>query len=73
MTAPNGVEVSGLGAVGIYIPQWSTDANGYFTGTHTDGASVTNWTTGTNTYAIQLDCTHNVDNRHTAGTEAGGP
>jgi hypothetical protein len=66
---PNGVGVQGLGPIGMFIPGWSQDANMYLTGTQTDGASITVWTTGTASYSIQLHCTHNVDNRYTPSTE----
>jgi hypothetical protein len=78
-TVPNGVAIpTGLQpfGIGIYIPNISSiaapDGNeSYVTGTQTDGASVTNWNTGTTDYSIQLVCTHNVDHRTTLGIQAG--
>jgi len=66
-TVPSGVDPTGLGPIGLYIPLGSvlTDSNDYVTGTKTDGASATNWTTGTNTYTISLNCTHNASKRYT--------
>ena len=60
---PPGVDVAGLGPVGISIIHPLTDQNNFFVGSETEDTSVTNWTAGTNTYTIYLHCTHNTDER----------
>ena len=62
-TVPDGVDVAGLGPIGISIIHPLTDQNKFFTGSETEDSSVTNWTLGTNTYTIYLHCTHNTDER----------
>jgi hypothetical protein len=60
---PLGVEVAGLGPIGIYIPG-ILDSGDYSAGTKTEGAVATNWTvTGTNTYTVYLHCTDNTTER----------
>jgi hypothetical protein len=63
---PNGIEIAGLGPIGVSISGDNRDSNDYTIGTLTGGdySSVTNWTGGTNTYTIYLHCTHNIDNRY---------
>jgi hypothetical protein len=54
---PDGVEIRGLGAIGVYIPNV---LYGYLHGpeaTSTSGASATNWTFGSASYQIILHCT----------------
>jgi hypothetical protein len=62
-SVPPGVDVAGLGPVGISIIHPLTNTDNFFTGSETEDSSVTNWTTGTNTYTIYLHCTHNTDER----------
>ena len=60
---PLGVDVTGLGPIGIYIPL-ILDSADYSAGTKTEQAVATNWTlTGTNTYAVNLHCTDNDSER----------
>jgi hypothetical protein len=66
-TLPNGVEVQGLGPVGVSIIQHSTSnelyySTGHFyaTGTLTDVSSATNWTLGSNSYRVILHCTNDA-------------
>lgn len=63
---PNGIEIAGLGPIGVSISGDNRDSNDFTIGTLTGGdySSVTNWTGGTNTYTIYLHCTHNIDNRY---------
>jgi Ca2+-binding RTX toxin-like protein len=55
---PRGVEVKGLGPIGVSITGVSTDPGGRANGTLTGGtdSSATNWTTGTASYEIVLHC-----------------
>jgi hypothetical protein len=54
-----GVEVVGLGPVGVSISGASFDRDGFSVGTLTGfpNSSATNWTLGTNSYKVILHCT----------------
>ena len=58
---PKGVEIRGLGPIGVYIPYASFAATSSTTeratGTET-GGSATNWRSGTNAYRVVLHCTY---------------
>jgi hypothetical protein len=59
-TVPWGVEVLGLGPIGVSISGYSIiESSWLVTGTTTGGfaSSATNWTTGTNSYKVKLHCT----------------
>ena len=61
---PRGVEVQGLGPIGVSIEaKWTLEFTpnsfslaGYPTGTLRDGSSATNWTLGTAAYRVILHC-----------------
>jgi hypothetical protein len=57
-TVPDGVEISGLGDIGVYIPNALYGYSGRPEATSTDGASATNWTFGSASYQIILHCTN---------------
>jgi RTX calcium-binding nonapeptide repeat (4 copies) len=69
---PHGVGVLGLGPIGMSITGFKTTkvttsdgiTSGYTTGTDTGfpNSSATNWTTGTNSYQVQLHCTSSTAN-----------
>jgi hypothetical protein len=63
-SVPFGVEIAGLGPIGVSIQETLSDPDGYVTGTGTAKASATNWTTGTATYTVYLHCTDNTDERY---------
>jgi hypothetical protein len=63
-SVPFGVEIAGLGAIGVSIQETLSDTNGYVTGTGTVNASATNWTFNTDTYTVYLHCTDNTDERY---------
>lgn len=65
----NGVEVQGLGPIGVSILRVSdttalyhSTGHLYATGTETDASSATSWTTGSASYHVVLHCTN--DARH---------
>ena len=68
---PHGVGVLGLGPIGVSITGIRTTdvttsldiTSIYTTGTYTGvpNSSATNWTTGTNSYQLQLHCTSDTD------------
>ena len=63
-TLPNGVEIQGLGPIGVYLrPKRTLQFTGinfqladYSTGTLRDGSSATNWTVGSASYRVILHC-----------------
>jgi RTX calcium-binding nonapeptide repeat (4 copies) len=67
---PKGVEVAGLGPIGVSITGRLTVSGGIFglsshaAGTRTGGAnsSATSWSLDTNSYQVKLHCAKNVDN-----------
>lgn len=66
-TLPKGVEVQGLGPVGVSIIQHSTNNDLYYstghfyaTGTVTDVSSATNWNLGSSSYRVILHCTNDA-------------
>jgi RTX calcium-binding nonapeptide repeat (4 copies) len=67
---PRGVEVTGLGPIGVSITGKLTVSGGflnltsYAAGTRTGGASssATSWSLDSNSYQVKLHCTSNVDN-----------
>lgn len=62
-TVPGGVEVNGLGPIGIYIPRTrDVPSNLGYTpgGTLRDSSSATNWTIGSASYQVVLHCTSNA-------------
>jgi hypothetical protein len=63
-SVPFGVEIGGLGPIGVSIQGTLSDSAGYVTGTRIEGSVATNWTTGTATYTVYLHCTDNVDERY---------
>jgi hypothetical protein len=63
-SVPFGVEIAGLGPIGVSIQGTLSDSDGYVTGTRIEGSSATNWTDGTNTYTVYLHCTDNTDERY---------
>jgi hypothetical protein len=56
---PHGVEVLGLGPIGVYIPS-TLRSEGYHFGTRTGDAVATNWTKGTASYTVVLHCTRDI-------------
>jgi hypothetical protein len=56
---PHGVEVLGLGPIGVYIPS-TLRSEGYHFGTRTRDSIATNWTHGTASYAVVLHCTRDI-------------
>jgi RTX calcium-binding nonapeptide repeat (4 copies) len=65
-TLPRGVEVVGLGPIGVYIGDVSITGANFATGTRNGSgdlipsAGATNWAFGTNSYRVQLHCTTNI-------------
>ena len=55
-TIPNGVEIRGLGDIGVYIPV-ALYGPTKPVGTSTDAAGATNWTFGSASYQVILHCT----------------
>jgi hypothetical protein len=63
-SVPLGVEIAGLGPIGVSIQEVLSGSGGFASGTGTVNASATNWTTGTATYTVYLHCTDNTDERY---------
>jgi hypothetical protein len=67
-SVPRGVEVSGLGPIGVSITDFTTTTLAtkaiYTTGTRTGfpNSSATNWEIDTNSYQVILHCTSDPDN-----------
>jgi hypothetical protein len=57
---PNGVEVQGLGPIGVSITGVSTTTDSYANGTATGfpNSSATSWRLGTNSYQVVLHCSN---------------
>jgi hypothetical protein len=65
-TLPRGVEVVGVGPIGVYIGGVSVIGSNFATGTQNGlgdlipSAGATNWAFGTKSYRVQLHCTSNI-------------
>jgi hypothetical protein len=69
-TVPDGVEVVGLGPIGVHITGTNIDPAGFAFGTLTGfpNSSATNWTIGsTNSYKVILHCTSDSNNGYKPG------
>jgi hypothetical protein len=56
---PKGVEVEGLGPVGVYIEDINSASSPFRVRTRADSSSATNWTLGSASYRVILHCTSN--------------